>query len=77
MTRKRRGNSLPPNTHAMQVLGYNPRSLPGGLAVVQLDILYPHLIDCRFDFDYYVKTHMPLARRLLGDACKGVRIQPA
>jgi hypothetical protein len=33
--------------------------------MIKLSILYPNKPGTRFDIDYYVGTHMPLAMRLL------------
>jgi uncharacterized protein (TIGR02118 family) len=34
--------------------------------MIRISILYPHAADARFDFDYYLATHMPRAIALLG-----------
>ncbi|MBT8422489.1 MAG: EthD family reductase [Gammaproteobacteria bacterium] len=33
--------------------------------MIRLVITYPNHSDARFDFDYYIETHMALSRRLL------------
>jgi uncharacterized protein (TIGR02118 family) len=44
----------------------------------RLNVLYPASPNARFDFDYYVKNHMPLVMSLIGasavrfEAAKGV-----
>jgi uncharacterized protein (TIGR02118 family) len=43
--------------------------------MIRLDILYPNTPGRHFDLDYYLGTHMPMARRLLGAACKGIELQ--
>lgn len=43
--------------------------------MIRLNILYPNTPGSRFDFDYYLGTHMPMARRLFGDTLKGVAIE--
>lgn len=43
--------------------------------MIHLDILYPNTPGSRFDMDYYLGTHMPMSKRLLGDACKGIAIE--
>lgn len=43
--------------------------------MIRLNILYPNTPGCRFDVDYYVGTHMPMSRRLLGAACKNILIE--
>ena len=34
--------------------------------MVRVYVMYPYSDGCRFDFDYYARTHMALTRRLLG-----------
>ena len=43
--------------------------------MITVSILYPRTEGGRFDFEYYVKTHMPLSIRLLGDAVKAVSVE--
>ena len=43
--------------------------------MVTVSVLYPRTEGGRFDFDYYVKTHMPLSIRLLGDAITAVSVE--
>ena len=40
--------------------------------MIRVTFLYPSKPGSRFDADYYVNEHMPLAIRLLGSAIKGV-----
>lgn len=40
--------------------------------MIKVTILYPNRPGSRFDPDYYLNVHMPLAIKLLGDAVKGV-----
>lgn len=35
--------------------------------MIRLTVLYPNLKDSRFDWDYYVKIHTPLAKKRFGD----------
>jgi uncharacterized protein (TIGR02118 family) len=42
--------------------------------MVQLNILYPKTADAYFEWDYYLKTHMPLSVKLHGAALKGLTI---
>jgi len=42
--------------------------------MIRLDILYPDAPGSRFDLDYYLGTHMPMSKRLLGDACKDITL---
>lgn len=43
--------------------------------MIRINILYPNVDGGRFDFDYYLKTHMPMSIRLLGPALKDVAIE--
>lgn len=43
--------------------------------MVKVSILYPNKPGSRFDADYYVNTHMPLAERLLGPAVKALSVE--
>jgi uncharacterized protein (TIGR02118 family) len=42
-----------------------------GEAMIKVTFLYPNKPGSRFNADYYIDTHMPLAIRLLGSALKG------
>ena len=43
--------------------------------MIRLNILYPNTPGSRFDVDYYLGTHMPMARRLFGDVLKEVTLE--
>jgi uncharacterized protein (TIGR02118 family) len=43
--------------------------------MVTVSVLYPRGEGGRFDFDYYVKVHMPMSIRLLGDEIKAVSVE--
>ncbi|PYU01766.1 MAG: EthD family reductase [Acidobacteria bacterium] len=43
--------------------------------MVKVTVVYPHTAGSRFDMAYYCKTHIPLVRRLLGAALKGVAVE--
>jgi uncharacterized protein (TIGR02118 family) len=43
--------------------------------MIRLSILYPNTPGSRFDLDYYLQTHMPMSKRLLGEACKGIQLE--
>lgn len=43
--------------------------------MIRVSILYPNNPGSRFDFDYYLKTHMPESERLLGSALKGMSVE--
>src|SRR5581483_4924234 len=44
-------------------------------SMVKVSIFYPSKPDSRFDVDYYLNTHMPLAIGLLGSAVKAVSVE--
>lgn len=45
--------------------------------MIKISILYPNTQTVRFDFDYYLNQHIPLASKLLGDhsGYKGVSVE--
>lgn len=43
--------------------------------MIRMSIVYPKKDGARFDFDYYLKTHMSLSIKLLGSALKGVSVE--
>jgi|SRR5579871_178109 len=42
--------------------------------MVKVSVLYPNHKDTRFDMGYYCQQHIPLVRKLLGAALKGVSV---
>jgi uncharacterized protein (TIGR02118 family) len=42
--------------------------------MVRVSVLYPNGEDIKFDMDYYLDTHIPMAGELIGDALKGSNI---
>jgi uncharacterized protein (TIGR02118 family) len=43
--------------------------------MIKVSIFYPHAPGAKFDFDYYLATHMPMSLRLLGAAIRGVSVE--
>lgn len=43
--------------------------------MVRVTILYPAIPGKRFDFDYYLKVHMPMSIALLGPTMKAVGVE--
>lgn len=43
--------------------------------MIRVTVLYPTGSGGRFDVAYYVGTHMPMARRLLGSAIKEISVE--
>ena len=37
--------------------------------MIKVSVMYPNTAGARFDHAYYRDKHMPLVRRLMGDAC--------
>ena len=43
--------------------------------MVKVSILYPHNDSCHFDMQYYCDQHIPMVKKSLGSACKGVAVE--
>ena len=43
--------------------------------MVKVSVLYPSRADTKFDMRYYLNHHIPMVRRLLGSALKGVSVE--
>ena len=43
--------------------------------MIKVSVLYPDNENSSFDIDYYVNTHVPMVRELLGSAVKGFAIE--
>ncbi|RMC94268.1 EthD family reductase [Aquitalea palustris] len=43
--------------------------------MINVSILYPYSATARFDFDYYLQQHMPLASKLLAPALLDMRVE--
>ncbi|PCC98010.1 EthD family reductase [Halopseudomonas pelagia] len=37
--------------------------------MIKVSVMYPNKPGARFNHDYYRDTHMPLVKKLMGDAC--------
>jgi uncharacterized protein (TIGR02118 family) len=42
--------------------------------MIRVIVMYPNKAGGTFNYDYYLKTHIPLVKKLLGSAVKDVRI---
>ncbi|HET6766448.1 MAG TPA: EthD family reductase [Chitinophagaceae bacterium] len=42
--------------------------------MVKVSVLYPNEDGKKFDMDYYLATHIPLVRKLLGSSCTNVGV---
>ena len=42
--------------------------------MIKVSVLYPKTASSRFDMSYYLGTHMPMVRSLLGAACVKTRV---
>ncbi|WP_159691080.1 EthD family reductase [Cognatazoarcus halotolerans] len=42
--------------------------------MIKVSVMYKNAAGCRFDMDYYCKTHIPMVRDRLGAACKGIAV---
>lgn len=43
--------------------------------MVKVSVFYPNKRDSRFDVEYYLNTHMPMAARLLGSGIKAISVE--
>jgi uncharacterized protein (TIGR02118 family) len=43
--------------------------------LIKVSVLYPNNEGSKFDMTYYCYTHIPLVRRLLGPALRGVSVE--
>jgi uncharacterized protein (TIGR02118 family) len=43
--------------------------------MVKVSVLYPNSADTKFDMTYYLNHHVPMVRRLLGSALRGVSVE--
>lgn len=43
--------------------------------MVKVSVLYPNGAGTKFDMNYYLDQHIPMVRRLVGSALKGVSVE--
>ncbi len=43
--------------------------------MIRVSVLYPNAAGTKFDMAYYIDHHIPMVRRLLGSALKGVSVE--
>lgn len=43
--------------------------------MIKVSVFYPNGEGKQFDMDYYVKSHIPLVGKLLGDSLKGATVE--
>jgi len=43
--------------------------------MIKVSVLYPQTEGGKFDMKYYCESHMPMVRKKLGAACKGVAVE--
>ena len=43
--------------------------------MIKVSVLYPNGADTKFDMAYYLNHHIPMVRRLLGSALRGVSVE--
>jgi len=43
--------------------------------MIKATVLYPNEEGKHFDFSYYTKKHVPMVKRLLGEACKKAEVE--
>lgn len=42
--------------------------------MIKVSVFYPHEEGKKFDMDYYLATHIPMVKRLLGPACTNTAV---
>ena len=45
--------------------------------MIKLSVMYPKSQDLKFDMEYYLQSHIPMVRRLIGDRLKGLSVDRA
>jgi uncharacterized protein (TIGR02118 family) len=43
--------------------------------MISVSVIYPNEAGRKFDFDYYLNEHIPMAQQKLGSACKRVAVE--
>jgi len=43
--------------------------------MIKVSVLYPNASDTKFDMTYYLAHHIPMVRRLVGSALRGVSVE--
>ena len=51
------------------------RTNPRETGMIKVGVFYPYSDGAKFDMNYYVSKHMPMAREKFGSACKGMGIE--
>jgi uncharacterized protein (TIGR02118 family) len=49
-------------------------SRTGDSIMIKVGVFYPNSENCKFDIDYYCKSHMPMVRDRLGITCQGIAV---
>lgn len=42
--------------------------------MIKVSVMYPNGDGSKFDMNYYLEKHIPMALKLVGDACKGCTV---
>jgi uncharacterized protein (TIGR02118 family) len=43
--------------------------------MIRVSVFYPQSDGAKFDWDYYLASHIPMVREKLGKACKGISVE--
>ena len=43
--------------------------------MIRVSVFYPNSAGCKFDMDYYLQKHIPMARKKIGAALKTVAVE--
>jgi uncharacterized protein (TIGR02118 family) len=45
------------------------------MEMIRVSVFYPNSAGCKFDMDYYLQKHIPMARKKIGAALKGIAVE--
>jgi uncharacterized protein (TIGR02118 family) len=43
--------------------------------MIKVSVMYPNALDAKFDMAYYLDSHMPMVRNLMGALLKGMNVE--
>jgi uncharacterized protein (TIGR02118 family) len=54
---------------------YGGDFISGGRSMITVNVLYPNKDGAKFDMNYYLTSHIPMVKKLLGSALKGCVVE--